>query len=189
MNTLDTKSNTTRPMRIRRNGWGSLSALVFSLLLWLPKTAEAAPTLTTNNPSVTLTAADFGMSGAQAHGRFTGTSTWSGGNISGTALSLTDGIVTITKSNLVMWTYSGAAKNLSISASYTVTNPTLVITGVPSSTSSVTITSVLDNGVTYSNSTKNYTGYANMILDLSKAKRSGNYSTTGTTITVTLTII
>ncbi len=181
-----------RTCRNRCTGWLLLARVMpvfcLAVMLALPGPASAA-TISAKAVSVTLAAADFGLASTQPHTGYSATSTLDGGDVSGASMSLTEGTATITKTNLLFWTYSDTNSNRNVTASYTIANPTLTITGVAAATSSVTITSVRTSSITYSSSTKLYSGYASMTLDLSNATRSGTYRTTGTTVTITVTII
>lgn len=158
-------------------------------LLSLPAPPAHAATISGKNITVTLTAADFGLAAAQPHTSWSGTSTLDGGDVSGTTISLTDGTTTITKTGLLFWTYSDTNKSRNITATYTITRPTLAKSGVSTTVSNVTVTSITTSSITYSSSSKLYSGYANMTLDLSGTSRSGTYTSTGTTVTITVTII
>jgi hypothetical protein len=171
----------------RGSGW-VVPAFLLTLLLAMPRPSSAA-TISAKAVSVSLTAADFGLASTQPHAGYSATSTLDGGDVSGTSMSLTEGTSTITKTNLLFWTYSDTNSKRTVTAAYTITNPTLTITGVPSSTSKVVISSITTSSVSYSSSTKLYSGYASMTMDLSNATRSGTYRTTGTTVTITVTII
>lgn len=183
--------DTPYPQRIHRSSPtqpGRFMVITLLLLALFPHLLGAA-TISAKAVSVTLTAADFGLAADQPHASWSGNSTLDGGDVSGTDISLTEGTTTITKTNLLFWTYTDSVSTRNITANYTLTNPTLVITGIPSATSRVTISSVSTSSITYKSSTKLYSGYANMTLDLSNATRSGSYKTTGTTITINITII
>lgn len=161
---------------------------ILCLLTFAARTGAAA-TFTPKNVSVTLTAANFGLSAAQAHANWSGTSTLDGGDVSGTDLGMSEGTSIVTRTGLLFWTYQDTNKSRTITASYTITNPTLTISGVSSSVTKVTITNITTSSITYSTSTKLYSGYASMTLDLSNATRSGTYRTTGSTVTITVTVI
>jgi hypothetical protein len=165
-----------------------MPVIALSLILCAPQTASAA-TISAKAVSVTLTAADFGLASTQPHSGYSATSTLDGGDVSGTSMSLTEGKATITKTNLLFWTYSDSNSKRTVTASYSLTNPTLTITGVDARISCVTISSIDTSSISYSTSTKLYSGYASMKVDLSKTTRSGTYKTTGTTVTITVTII
>lgn len=167
----------------------TLLLIIPLLLICSPARSAVAATITGKAVTFTLTSADMGLTSAQSHANWSGSSTFDGGDVSGTSLSLAEGTTTLTKTNLLFFTYSDNNANRKVTATYTLTNPTLVISGVPSTTTKVTITSVTSTSVSYSSSTRLYSGYASMTLDLSNATRSGTYKTTGTTITINVTII
>ena len=170
--------------------WITLAGIISFVTLtlqFIPVQQASAATISGKSVSITLTAADFGLTSTQPHSSYDGSTTLSGGDISGTSIAMTEGTTSITRKDLLFFTYADTKSNRNVSATYSLTRPKLTVSG--STTSYVTISNVTQSKVTYSSSSKTYSGYANMTIDLSNTSRSGSYSTTGTTITINVTII
>ena len=163
------------------------TAAAAACLLSPPAGHAFAAVISGINPSVTFDVSDFGLSALQGHGTFSGTSNMNGGELPGSPMATGLFRTSITKQNIALWTYRNKDGKLNPSASYSITNPTAKNASTASST--VTIVSVVaaSPAVGYDSASDLYTGYANITFDFTNARNSGAYTTTGSTLTITVT--
>jgi hypothetical protein len=146
------------------------------------------------NVAVSLTTTDLGLSSdsiANPQGSYQATSSWQGGAVSGTALPLTEylSVSSVPRTHILFWQYINGKSNDTFSVSFQLTQPTLTSQAAPSS-SRIVITSATPSTIErihQGGSSWTFSGYGDLVLNISQASRAGLY--TGGVITQTVTVL
>ncbi len=147
----------------------------------------AAVVITGINPTATIDLSDIGLAALQPHGTYSGSATLSGGEVQGADMPVAAFRTSITKRDIALWNYRKNDGNLNPQSSYTIVNAKATSQAIPNST--VTISSVTPSAtpVRYDPLANLYTGYADITFDIFNARASGNHTTNGSTVTITVT--
>jgi len=147
------------------------------------------------NVAVSFTPADLGFSDdsvANPHGSFQTSTGWQSGTVSGTELQITDypSVSSVSRTHILFWEYFNGRNKESFSVSFQLTQPTLTSQLTPSS--HILIVSAISQTIAESRPQPGgpywtYSGYGDLVFDITQASRAGLY--TGGVITQTVTVL